>query len=99
MLETTEGLTGLLGLPLGLEVTVEGDGGGGGAISSSTSGSSSKIAKRLANPLGLLVLETNGLGVGELENGLCLGDGVVFSTEKGDASEVNWIAGGLEEKP
>ena len=37
----------------------------------------------------------NGLGVGELENGLCLGDGVVFSTLNGAASEVNWMAGGL----
>ena len=51
----------------------EGGGGGGGAKSSSNSGlsSSSRIAKRLANPLGLLVLDTNVLGVGdELENGL-----------------------------
>ena len=47
-------------------------------------------------PLGLLVGELeNGLWEGELENGLWFGNGVVFCTANGDASDVNWIAGGL----
>ena len=58
VLETNEGL---VGLPLGLEVTEDdccdgGGGGGGGNNSSKYSGSSSKIGKRLDKALGLLVV-------------------------------------------
>ena len=56
VLETNEGL---VGLPLGLEVTENDccdEGGGGGNNSSKYSGSSSKIGKRLDKALGLLVV-------------------------------------------
>ena len=57
VLETNEGL---VGLPLGLEVTEDDccdeGGGGGGNNSSKYSGSSSKIGKRLDKALGLLVV-------------------------------------------
>ena len=87
MLETI----GLLGLPLGLEVTEFENGceGGGGGNNSSDS-STLKIGKRFDNSFGLRVGEfENGLGLGEFENGLRFGEGVVFCTENGEASEVN----------
>ena len=53
------------------------------------------LGDELENGLSLGEESENGLGLGELENGLRLGDGVVFCTENGDGSDVNWIAGGL----